>query len=182
MLINKLYINLNSFYNKFAIRYGLQNPLYIRNEHSLTWAKRDSAPKDYDYEKQFLWISENMQYSLALSDLGFFQFYYNCNETSLISASVSFYPNPEGNHQYIRFDFDSKASITYSHPYFHMHFGYPSNSMRIGISHYPYPSEFIHYILSLNGFDNFKYKQDRFISKTIEQSYQINSELKFIFN
>jgi hypothetical protein len=149
MLIDDLYHDLYSFYNDYFSTYNLTNPFFYRNDNELSWNNRLSDPRENDYEIEYAWIVENLQYSLSIDDKGLFQFYYNTKNNRLSKANIMFLPNPDISHQYIRFDFAPLDSKTYFHPEIHFHFGYPSNSMRIAVEKMLYPSNFMQFIIHL---------------------------------
>jgi hypothetical protein len=151
MLIDNLFSDLRSFYDKHFSNYHLANPLFYRNDYELSWNNRLSDPRDNDYEIEYAWVVNNLQYSLSIDDKGLFQFFYCTKNDVLEKANIMFLPNPNLSHQYIRFDFSPYDSKTYYHPEIHFHFGYPSNSMRIALEKIPYPSTFIQFIIHLIG-------------------------------
>jgi hypothetical protein len=163
MLIDNIYKDLSCFYNDYFLKYSLANPFFYRNDNELSWNNRLSDPRENDYEIEYAWIVENLQYSLSIDDKGLFQFYYCTQNSELLKANIVFLPNPYLSHQYIRFDFSPLDSKTYFHPEIHFHFGYPSNSIRIALEKMPYPSNFIQFVIHLlgiegiNNFDNRKF-------------------------
>jgi hypothetical protein len=152
MLIDEIHTDLYSFYNDYFSKYNLVNPFFYRNDSELSWNNRLPDPRENDYEIEYTWIVENLQYSLSIDDKGLFQFYYCTQKGELLRANIAFLPNPDFSHQYIRFDFTPLDSRTYFHPEIHFHFGYPSNSMRIAIGKMPYPSNFMQFVIHLLGF------------------------------
>jgi Uncharacterized conserved protein (DUF2290). len=146
MLIDILANDLNNFYNDFYQKYSLGNPFFTRNGNTLTWSNLVADPRFPDYEDEYCWVIDNNQFSISHDEYGVFQFYYQTNDTKLIEAKLSFLPNPDLSHQYVRFDYDSKPSTKYNHPNIHFHFGYPSNMMRFALEKTPFPSSFMKFI------------------------------------
>jgi|GEM_PF-4804663 len=178
MLIDDLHNDLSVFYNNNFSEFKLGNPFFYRNNNELSWNNRLSDPKENDYEVEYNWIVENLQYSLSIEDIGLFQFYYYTKNNELLNANIMFLPNPYLSHQYIRFDFSPLDSKTYFHPEIHFHFGYPSNSMRIAIEKMPYPSSFMQFIFHLFGLHEFiNFNNSKFI--LLNEKKITNHLLKF---
>ena len=158
-----LHKDLSSFYNSHFEEYNFANPFFYRNDNELSWNKRLPDPRENDYENEYTWIVNNLQFSLSMDDIGLFQFYYGTEKDELVKANIAFLPNPDISHQYIRFDFAPSDDKTFFHPKIHFHFGYPSNSMRITVEKVPYPSSFLQFVIHLLGrkelinFDNRKF-------------------------
>jgi hypothetical protein len=151
-----------SFYNDNFRIYHLANPYFYRNDNELSWRNHLSDPRNDDYEIEYEWIVNNLQYSLSINDSGLFQFFYCCTKDNVLEkANIMFLPNPDLSHQYIRFDFSPQDSKTYYHPEIHFHFGYPSNSMRISLDKIPFPSNFIRFIVHLIGIQEITNFDDR---------------------
>ncbi len=177
MLINKLHKNMNMFYELNYRSLRLTNPLFIFKGSELTWANRQANPGIEDYELMYKWVIENNQHSLTITDQGIFQIYYDTNENEIIKANLSFLPNPELSHQYIRFDYDPSAKISFDHSIGHFHFGYPSDYMRICLSAFPFPSEFMKFVFTILGILENNFDTEKFL--TIDQTVDLNHILTF---
>jgi hypothetical protein len=179
MLIADLYNDLMSFYQAHFSNYNFGNPLFFRNDKELSWRNKLSDPRENDYEIEYTWIVDNLQYSLSMDDIGLFQFYYCTQNDELSKANIVFLPNPDISHQYIRFDFAPLDAKTYFHPEIHFHFGYPSNSMRIAVEKMPYPSNFMLFVFHLLGHQELiSFYGSKFVS--LSETKITNHFLKFL--
>lgn len=168
MLVNDIYNDLLNFYNKNHSNYLLGNPFFIRTHDTITWCNRLTPQRNEKYEEEYQWIIENNQYSLCINEYGVFQFYFESRINSLNKASLTFLPNPDISHQYIRFDYDKQNSIDYEHTAAHFHFGYPSSMIRLTLEKIPFPSIFIMFILHNMKIDKVKvFDRDKFYNSEI---------------
>jgi len=180
MLISDLHNDLFSFYKTNYLEFNFANPLFYRNDKELSWDNRLPDPRDNDYENEYTWVVNNLQYSLSMIDIGLFQFYYCTDDNELENANIAFLPNPDISHQYIRLDFAPSDAKTFFHPEIHFHFGYPSNSMRITVEKMPYPSSFMQFVIHLLGHKELiGFNNRKFIS--LEEYKMKNHFLKFMY-
>jgi hypothetical protein len=122
-----------------------------------------------EYQEEFKQLYEQRQYICQLADGGLIRGFYsfNRNGTVLLSASLSYLPNPglvldedlsddyiivdDSSHfgKYLRIDLDTAAYEEIIHPHVHITFGLGSKS-RIALDRFPLVSEFIAFILFLH--------------------------------
>ena len=187
MLINELYNNLNIFYNQNWNKFRLINPLFIidNSSNSLTWANYKSKESFDTYEEYFYWTLDNNQYSLMIDELGLVQIFYHFKNNSVNNSSLSYLPNPEITSEYFRFDLDERGINDFSHTFYHFQFSYPFNNFRIPIKSFPYPSEFLNYILFLLGLKELKNfnKNNSFEDlDSLQLKNRLNENKGFLYN
>lgn len=183
--IQKIYYELELFYNINSRKYGLIDRFFCRNENVISWHKYESHHKFKTYEDCYNWIINNNQYSFKFQEGHCVQLYYEFDTDKLSKASLNFYPNPDiydGN-DYVRFDCDLGSHRDYIHTSYHAHFGYNSN-YRISIYRFPMPQEFLNFIIVqyyndlIDNFEVIKNKKDSPIMTLEELKHKYITHLK----
>lgn len=157
MTIENLYQNLRHTYNLYSNKYIIANPLFEMspNRKILTWRNYQSRESFYYYEDYFQWVTDNLQYSIAIDDRALVQIFFEENGGKIIRGSLSFLPQPDLLMPPFRFDLDTKNNKSYYHNSYHINFGYRSDDIRFTLNKFPYPSEFLKFCLFLNGCSEF---------------------------
>jgi len=183
--VRNLYNNLRLSYNVFSKTFDIANPLFqiTNDEQILSWHKYLPKESFNTYEEYFEWVNSNLQYSLAISDVGFIQIFYKSENDKIVKASLAFLPNPNMMMSFFRFDLDSINCKDYYHNTYHINFGYRSDDIRYTLNRFPYPSEFIKFILFLLGKFEFKsYNKKKFFIDldSIPELYSHRFDFKII--
>jgi len=151
MLINKLETNLKIAFSENSMKHEVVNPFFIRSGNTISWGNYlGKNPQQY-YDSYFQWVYDNYQFSFEITDLCVAQLYYEFSEDKITKASLAFLPYPHLSHQYLRLDLDHEATRDFDHCSYHVHFGYPSNMVRLALFNFPWPSEFMKFILFMVG-------------------------------
>lgn len=146
--IQKLYYELEHFYNFNFEKYQLKNRFFCRNGNKITWHQYESHISNASYIEEYQRIIDNNQYSFMIGNEHCIQLYYEYNN-GLHKANLAFYPNIDDDlneTDYLRFDCDISTHRDYIHTSYHAHFGYNSNS-RVSIYRFPTPIEFMNFII-----------------------------------
>lgn len=156
--INSLFQDLKIFYISNNEKFSLTNPLFTQKNNSeiLTWYNYKSKQSFYTYDEYYLWVINNLQYSVVIDDKVLVQIYYVQKGKDITKASLSFLPHPDLLMSYFRFDMDTENNKDYYHNSYHINFGYRSDDVRFTLNRFPYPSEFLRFVLFLMGYDEFK--------------------------
>lgn len=154
--VKNLYNNLLTTYNLYYSKYDLQNPLFcMKGNNVLTWHSYLSKEYFHSYEEYYNWVVSNSQYSMAIGENVLVQLYYEEHKGEIYKASLTFLPSPDSLMCYFRFDMDTVNVANYYHNSYHINFGYNSDDIRFTLTRFPYPSEFIKFILFLCGNSEF---------------------------
>jgi hypothetical protein len=157
MNVNALFQNTHMIYNCLAERYNITNPFFILSpsKRMLTWTNYLTKEKFYSYEEYYDWVSNNLQYSMSLSEVAFFQIFFEEKDGEIFRGSLSFLPRPDLLMTPFRFDLDLLNVKSYYHNSYHVNFGYRSDDFRFTVNKFPFPSEFVKFCLFLNGSEEF---------------------------
>ncbi len=170
--IQRIYYDVEQFYNKNYNKYDLINKFYCRHDNTLTWHKYESHICNGSYINEYQWINNNNQYSFIIGDGHCVQLYYEYNSNDeLVKANLAFCPNISENFSesdYVRFDCDVDSHKDYVHTSYHAHFGYNSIS-RISIYRFPMPIEFLNFII-MQYFNNLLSKDEIGKIKSVKNS------------
>jgi hypothetical protein len=151
MLISKLHTNLKIAYSENSSKHEIINPFFVWNGNTVSWNNYLGKNPHGNYEEYFQWVYDNNQFSFEVADFCVAQVYYEVKEEKIEKASLAFLPFPNLSHQYLRFDLDHEAARDFEHCSYHVHFGYPSNMVRLALFNYPWPSEFMKFVLFMIG-------------------------------
>lgn len=164
-LIPTLFQDLNVFYLSNNKKYLITNPFFsiAKDGSSLTWFNYQPREKFYFYEDYYEWVSNNLQYSLAIDDKVLIQIFFHETGDKIVQGSLGFLPRPDLYFPYFRFDMDLLNSKDYYHNSYHVNFGYRSDDVRFSLHRFPHPSEFLRFVLFLMGREEFnRYNRNRF--------------------
>lgn len=175
--------NLETFYNHNSKL--ILNPNFIYKNRLITWNNRLSKSSSEDYEKYFVELLNDRQYSFQFTDGSLTQIFYEFNEKDeLVRASLGYFPEPESKFEIFRFDLDHKGAKDYVHSNYHIHFGFNTLGMRISLFHFPKPSEFIKFILAFvyNNSDFFVFNKQNFLKDLDQLKSNYHHYLKLKLN
>lgn len=149
-----LYSDLDIFYKANSRKYNLLNPRYKFDNRVLSWQNHISNEKFETYPEYFEWVISEVQYSLMLSDESVVQIYFegekNKKKFVITKGSMAYLPRPDKYSEYFRFDVDAINARDFDHTAYHIHFGYKAKDTRFCMFEFPFPSEFIKLILSMD--------------------------------
>lgn len=126
-----------------------------------------------EYEKQFQDMVDKGEYGFYISNFGAISYNYEFKNTNkanhLHKMSLSYYPEPILDIQYIRVDYDPKAS-SFFHSDIHVHIGL-NDSLRIPLNRNLKISEFVNLIFYFYSSDSLEKILDiKFDKKTYDKS------------
>ncbi|OPD59415.1 hypothetical protein [Bacillus anthracis] len=154
MDIQSLYYDLQTFYNANRRAHHFLNPRYEMNYNTLTWEKHIPNEKFDTYHEYYDWAVNKIQYSFMLQDESIVQIFFEGEPKKkkfiVTKGSMAYLPRPDKYSEYFRFDVDYKSAQHFNHTAYHVHFGYRAKDVRFSLFHFPAPSEFIKFILSLD--------------------------------
>ncbi|MCK4261217.1 MAG: hypothetical protein KAX49_19740 [Halanaerobiales bacterium] len=182
MKVKSLYSNLKTFYNLKARELHFLNPRFILVQNTLTWDKHISNEKFITYPEYYNWVVNNSQYSLMFEDESYIQIYFESDgeDENVKKGSMAYLPEPEQYSEYFRFDLDMNNITPYNHTAYHIHFGYRSKDVRFCLYQFPFPSEFIKFILtSVYEYEVSCFNPQKLFSNLDELNNQYNHHLSF---
>ena len=188
MELDTVYSNIEFLYNNHGQEYGIINPRFTKNSaNQITWHNHLSNEKFETYEEYYSWANENFQYSFGLQDDSLVQLYFEGKQEGrkiiVTKGSMAFLPNPYSYSEYYRFDIDTSEGTVkdYSHPTYHIHFGYRAKDVRFTLYIYPMPTEFLKLIEFLHFEKQIKkYSESKFWESLEERNVKFNHSLDFI--
>ena len=187
MTIDKIFLDIQYFYNSFAIKYNITNPRFVKSDTVISWSNHIPTERFITYEEYYHWVYNKSQYSFSLENDSLVQLYFEGKwgkekkkrVVKVSKASMAYLPNPASYSEYFRVDMDLDNAKNFCHNSYHVHFGYRNDELRISLYQYPLPSQFT--IFLLNSEEDIRaFSKDRFFPSLDYLKEQYNHKLEFI--